>query len=183
MTFSFGLCLSAGWSGDKSEGHSATDVHSSLETGSPKSSQPQAGMPDLVVSATHGRGDASLMEAQPDAEKENSLHQLQVSHDVEDDNHLHSATPEGAAAEAPAEEEEEEGEEQQEWEDEDDGEESEGQSLFCVCVFASISVCVCVIFLTDVLFSKLFRVTSQDSSVCQREKKLFSTGSSGFSCS
>ncbi|KAG7227873.1 hypothetical protein INR49_013667 [Caranx melampygus] len=38
----------AGWSGDKSEGHRATELHSNLETGSPKSSQPQDGMSNLL---------------------------------------------------------------------------------------------------------------------------------------
>ncbi|XP_023258220.1 centromere protein T [Seriola lalandi dorsalis] len=109
----------AGWSEGKSEELSATDLHRSLETGSHESSQPHVGMPDLVESSTHGQEDASCTEAKPSADKENSFHLLQVTHDIEDSRHLHNASPEEAAAEDPAEQEEE-------WEDEEeDGEETE----------------------------------------------------------
>ncbi|XP_071319378.1 centromere protein T [Trachinotus anak] len=108
----------AGRSEGKSTANSATHLHNTFEVGSHESSQPHAGMPELAESSTQGREDASCTEAEPDADKENSFHLLEMTHDIEDSGHLHNASPEEAAAQDPAEQEEES-------ENEEDGEESE----------------------------------------------------------
>ncbi|XP_039991447.1 uncharacterized protein cenpt isoform X2 [Xiphias gladius] len=105
------------WADATDTAHTATDLNGSLEKGSHESSQPHIGMPDLAESSTKGQKDASCTEAEPDADKENSFHLLEVTHDIEHSGHLSHASPEEAAAQDPAEQEEE-------WEDED-GEESE----------------------------------------------------------
>ncbi|XP_026206377.1 centromere protein T isoform X2 [Anabas testudineus] len=100
----------AGWPDSKSKAHSAFDQHSSLEMGTPYSSQPHTGISDLAESSTQGQKDASYAAFKSDADKENSVNQLDVMHGTEDSSHPRDASPEEA-------------DEQEEiWEDEDDGE-------------------------------------------------------------
>ncbi|XP_044035223.1 uncharacterized protein cenpt [Siniperca chuatsi] len=103
-----------GRSDGKSKAHSAVDLHSSLEMGSHESGPPHIGIPDLAESPTRGQTDVSCTEA--DADKENSLHHLEVTHDIEVGEHLSDDLPEAAAAQDPAEQEEE-------WEESEDSEE------------------------------------------------------------
>ncbi|XP_067432967.1 centromere protein T isoform X1 [Thunnus thynnus] len=116
----------AGWSEEKSKAHSASDLHSGLELEGYESSPPHTGIPDLAESSNQGldQNDVSSTETELDADKENSFHLPELTHDMEDSGHLSDASPEEAAASDPAEQEEEEKEEEEEeWEDDEESEE------------------------------------------------------------
>ncbi|XP_038591479.1 centromere protein T [Micropterus salmoides] len=101
----------AGWSDGRSKAHSAIGLHSSLAMGSYESGLPPVGVPDSAESPTQIQTDASYTEAEPDANKKNSL---QGMPDIEYSGHMSDNSPEEAAADDPAEQEEE-------WEDDEDG--------------------------------------------------------------
>ncbi|KAM7381720.1 hypothetical protein PAMA_012521 [Pampus argenteus] len=90
----------AGLSESKSKAHSASDLHSGLEMGGCEISQPRIG------SSIQGQNDVSSTEAEPDSDKENSSHLLELKY--QDSNNLGDASSEEAAALDTAEQEEEE---------------------------------------------------------------------------
>ncbi|KAM4524142.1 uncharacterized protein cenpt [Odontesthes bonariensis] len=104
------------WSDAKSTANITLDLNSSLEMRGQESSQPRAGMPDWAE-----QKDASCSENDPEAERENSFHLLEVRHDVEVSGQRGDASPEGAPAQDADEEE---------YEDDDDGDE-EGEEFPC----------------------------------------------------
>lgn len=112
------MCV--GWSDGKSKAHSAIDLHSCLDMGNRDSGQPHTGISDLAESSAQGQKDVSYTASEPDADKENSVNQLEVMHDAEDGGHPRGASPEEAF------------EQKEIWEDEEDDEGNEGQFL---CVF------------------------------------------------
>ncbi|KAM7370861.1 hypothetical protein PAMP_010375 [Pampus punctatissimus] len=89
----------AGLSEGKSKAHSASDLHSGLEMGGCEISQP------CIGSSTKGQNDVSSTEAEPDSDKENSFHLLELKY--QDSDNLGDASSEEAAALDPAEQEEE----------------------------------------------------------------------------
>eukprot|EP00064_Thunnus_orientalis_P006365 superscaffoldBa00000660_g6382 len=83
----------AGWSEEKSKAHSASDLHSGLELEGCESSPPHTGIPDLAESSNQGldQNDVSSTETELDADKENSFHLPELTHDMEDSGHLISS--------------------------------------------------------------------------------------------
>lgn len=144
-------CLYEGSSDGKYRTPSASDFQRSLELEDPESSEPHTEIPDMAEFSPGrlAQKDAACPEVEPDADKENSPHNLEATHDIS-----HSGNPRDASPE-----------EEEEWEEEDD---SEGLSPFlCLLPFSLFPKVVFVLWENvKVLSSNVYRDPHEDSSIC-----------------